>query len=196
MRTKVDKHIASLEINIDRLNTKINSLDEIARVYEYDLISRIKTNKSQLPFKVNNIKEVTKGHLLEEPWPTWRHFIIEKKERSSNLLSFPNPSGHFEYDAVNDLITLMDDAEANLWDWDREKAIKYSDLLASVDDGDKEKFMEQTIGHNKSYVITSPIRISSGNVIREELIYSHHPDDYERRSLMKITGVTNLIKVL
>jgi len=87
----------------------------------------------------------------------------------------------------------MNDLEAKLWGWDKTKPVRYSDVLAIVDDPDR--FMEETIGHNKSYSVTSPIQITNGNVVREELIYTYHKEDYENRSLLKIEGVTNFLKV-
>ena len=59
---------------------------------------------------------------------------------------------------------------------------------------DPTTFMEQTIGHNESWVMTAPIQIKNGNVVREGLTYTFHPEDYERRSLIKIEGETIFIR--
>jgi hypothetical protein len=87
----------------------------------------------------------------------------------------------------------MNQTEAALWGWDTSQPITYADVLASVADPDK--FMEQTLGHSQSYVVTAPIQIDNGNIVREELTYTYHPEDYENRSLIQIEGTTNVLKV-
>ena len=89
---------------------------------------------------------------------------------------------------------MIDDVEARLWGWDKNKPIKYADVLAQVEN--KEKFMEETLGQCKSYNVTSPIQINNGSLVREELTYHFHPDDYEGRSLLGITGTTELLKIV
>ena len=86
----------------------------------------------------------------------------------------------------------MNDSEAALWGWDKTKPVRYADVLALVDD--PTKFMEQTLDHNESWAMTAPIQINNGKLVQESLTYTYHPDDYERRSLIKIEGVTRLIK--
>jgi hypothetical protein len=51
-----------------------------------------------------------------------------------------------------------------------------------------------TIDHNESWVMTAPIQIKNGNVVREGLTYTFHPEDYYRRSLIKIEGETIFIR--
>lgn len=87
----------------------------------------------------------------------------------------------------------MNNAEAELWGWDTSKPITYSDVLASVDD--PTKFMEQTLEHNQSYIVTAPIQIDNGNIVIEELTYTYHTEDYENRSLSQIEGITKVLKV-
>lgn len=87
----------------------------------------------------------------------------------------------------------MNNTEADLWGWDTSKPITYADVLASVDD--PTKFMEQTLSHNKSYIVTEPIQIDNGNIVSEELIYTYHREDYENRSLVQIEGTTSVLKV-
>jgi hypothetical protein len=101
--------------------------------------------------------------------------------------------GKFIYDAQEDRVVYMNDIEAKLWEWDKSKPVKYCDVLASVKD--PTQFMEQTLGHNESYIVTAPIHIKNGNVVREELVYTYHPEDYQNRSLIQIKGVTNFLKV-
>ena len=105
----------------------------------------------------------------------------------------PTDNGKFTYNAQEDRVEWMNDVEARLWGWDKTKPVHYADVLASIENIDQ--FIEETIGHNKSYIVTSPIQINNGNVIREELIYTYHKEDYENRSLLKIEGVTNFLKV-
>ena len=87
----------------------------------------------------------------------------------------------------------MNEVEAKLWGWDQSKPIRYSDVLVSVEYPNR--FMEETLDHNESYVVTSPIQICNGNVVRESLTYTYHPEDYENRTLIQIEGVTNFLKV-
>jgi hypothetical protein len=56
--------------------------------------------------------------------------------------------------------------------------------------------LEETLGHYKSYNVTSPIQINNGSLVREELTYYFHPDDYDGRSLLRITGTTELLKIV
>lgn len=112
---------------------------------------------------------------------------------NNNIIAFPNQNGKFTYDVQSDLVTSVNKAEVDLWGWDMNKPLRYSDVLASVDD--PTKFMDMTLGHNQSYIVTSPIQIDNGNVVREELTYHYHPDDYENRTLIKIEGVTNFLQV-
>ena len=86
----------------------------------------------------------------------------------------------------------MNEAERQIWGWEEGKDLHYSDVLASVDD--PTSFMEQTIGHNQSHIITLPIQLNNGRILKEELTYHFHPEDYEGRSLIEITGTTLLIK--
>jgi len=111
----------------------------------------------------------------------------------SNIIRFPDQNGRFIYNATKDVITYMNKAEADLWGWDTSQPITYADVLASVDD--PTKFMEQTLGHNKFYIVTAPIQIDNGNIVREELTYTYHTEDYENRSLLQIEGTTNVLKV-
>lgn len=111
----------------------------------------------------------------------------------TNIVALPTENGKFIYSVQEDMVVWMNDVEAQLWDWDKSKPVKYGDVLASV--GDPGRFMEQTIGHNESYIVTSPIQIGNGNVVREALTYTYHPEDYYNRSLVQIEGVTNLLKV-
>ena len=55
--------------------------------------------------------------------------------------------------------------------------------------------MKQTLGHNKSHVVTSPIQIKNGNTVQEELTYTFHKEEYEGRSLLNIQGSTVFLKV-
>lgn len=79
-----------------------------------------------------------------------------------------------------------------MWGWEEGRDLRYSDVLASVDN--PTRFMEQTIGHNSSHIVTSPIQLKTGTILKEELTYRFHPDDYEGRSLIEITGTTLLVK--
>ena len=121
--------------------------------------------------------------------------VLCGKETASehNILPFTGAIGSFAYDVSNDIVTYMNQAEADLWGWDISQPITYADVLASVDD--PTKFMEQTLGHNKSAIVTAPIQIDNGKVVRETLSYTYHPEDYHNRSLIKIEGITQFLKV-
>jgi hypothetical protein len=108
------------------------------------------------------------------------------------IVPLPIDIGRFTYDPTIDLVTEMNDTEAQLWGWDKSQPIRYCDVIALVDD--PTSFMEQTISHNESWVLTKPIHIKNGNVVKEALTYTYHSEDYERRSLTKIEGQTIFIR--
>ena len=95
--------------------------------------------------------------------------------------------GRYTYDAVNDLYSI-DETHRKYWGFDSNMKLKFSDLICSVID--KQQFIEETLGHDKTHMHTSDIHITNGNIVRESLIY---PEDYEGRSLLSICGVTAII---
>lgn len=98
--------------------------------------------------------------------------------------------GRYTYDAVNDLYSI-DETHRKYWGFDSNMKLKFSDLICSVID--KQQFIEETLGHDKTHMHTSDIQITNGNIVRESLIYNSHPEDYEGRSLLSIYGVTAII---
>lgn len=210
----IDENLIKLERSIKILLRRIESISKKSPLQKYNKIQKIKLHPSQLPFEYKILgsldpKEIatyeeknklTQTTLLQSNLNIWQNKLRNayKKKNNwrggpANLIAFPNLNGHFIYDAVNDLYTI-DEVEASLWGWDMLRPVRYADVLASV--ANKEKFMEETLGHCKSYNVTSPIQIKNGSVVREELTYHFHPEDYEGRSLLKINGTTELLKIV
>ena len=125
------------------------------------------------------------------------HYQSEEREAiakaaKQKIVPLPINIGRFTYDPTIDVVTEMNDTEAQLWGWDKSKPVRYCDVIASVDD--PTAFMEQTISHNELSVLTQPIHIKNGNIVKEALTYTYHLEDYERRSLTNIEGQTIFIR--
>lgn len=120
--------------------------------------------------------------------------MASKLYTHNKVIPFPQTNGHFIYDAQNDKVLTMNKKEREIWGWGENQVVQYKDVLSNVDSC-LDLFQQESLGHNKTHIITSEITTKTGNVIREDLTYTYSSEDYENKSLLRIEGVTNLLRV-
>ena len=186
-----DKYIAVMEQNIKLLQQKINVLDETNGSYKDMTIPEFKTNKSQLPFEINdfnqnNSKEIIKGHLIEG--------YHEAKARK--IIPMPGLEASFCYDFSKNEWWSKGPMHL-IWGWEDQCNGNFEEVLKMVIKKDKQRFEDlvfDSIG-KESHVITEPILIENGNQIVEEYNFLYHNGDYEHRSPLLLQGHTKLIRI-
>ena len=78
-----------------------------------------------------------------------------------------------------------------------EKSINtFQDILSKVDFKSKSLFCEQSIGiiGKVDEFETNQFQLTNGNIISEEYKFGYHKEDYERKSLVSISGQTTLLR--
>ena len=186
-----DEYIAAMEQNIKLLQKKINVLDETNGLYKDMTIPESKTNKSQLPFEINdfnqnNSKEIIKGHLIEG--------YHEAKARK--IIPMPGLTASFCYDFSKNEWWSKGPMHL-IYGWEDQCNGNFEEVLKMVIKKDKQRFEDlvfYSIG-KESRVITEPILIKNGNQIVEEYNFLYHNGDYERRSPLLLQGHTRLIGI-
>jgi hypothetical protein len=180
-----------MEQNIKLLQQKINILDETNGSNKGMTIPEFKTNKSQLPFEINdfnqnNSREVIKGHLSEG--------CHEPKKRK--VIPMPGLEASFCYEFLKNEWWSKGPMHL-IWGWENKFNGNFEEVVKMVTKKDKQRFEDlvfDSIGKG-SHVITEPILIENGNQIVEEYNFLYHNGDYEYRSPLLLQGHTKLIRI-
>ena len=184
-----NEYIEVLEQSIKLLQQKIEVLDERSGSYKHVTAPKFKTNKSQLPFKRNNLnqnisKEVIKGHLLEG-----YHEVKARK-----IIPMPGLTANFCYDFSKNESTWFGPMQL-IYGWLERYDASFEEILGFIVDSDKQRFQDVAFGNigKKNYIATEAILLENGNQIIEEYNYLYHSGDYDKRSPVLLQGKTTLI---
>ena len=102
--------------------------------------------------------------------------------------------GTFRYDMLKDQATI-DHNQKRIIGLEKD-VVSFVDVFQCIDDKSKDQFQEQVgTWKTKNVFSTDNIQLTNGHVIEEIYKFDFHPDDYERKSLLFITGQTKLLRV-
>tara|TARA_R110002020_G_scaffold46195_5_gene131554 strand:+ start:10331 stop:10732 length:402 start_codon:yes stop_codon:yes gene_type:complete len=113
---------------------------------------------------------------------------------SDNNLPVITVHGTFHYDFTKDIATC-DRNQKEIYGFDN-NVNSFKTVISLVHEKSKELFQEQSIGAIGKYDIfsTNQFQLQNGNIISEQYKFDYHPDDYERRSPIFMSGQTTLLR--
>ena len=113
---------------------------------------------------------------------------------SRNNLPVIPMHGAFHYDISKD-IGICNRNQIQIYGFDKSEN-NFNDILSKVDSKSKSLFQEQTLGNicKVDEFQTNQFQLTNGNIIFEEYKFGYHKEDYERKSLVSISGQTTLLR--
>jgi len=102
--------------------------------------------------------------------------------------------GTFRYDVLKDQATEDQNAQRILGL--ENEVVGFADVFNCIDSKSRDQFQEQvSVWKKKNVFKTDNIQLSNGNIIEEVYKFDFNPEDYERNSVLFITGETKLLRV-
>ena len=136
-----DEYIAVMEQNIKLLQQKINVLDETNGSYKDMTIPKFKTNKSQLPFKINDFNQNNSREIIKDDLMEGYH---EAKARK--IIPMPGLEASFCYDFSINRATWIGLMQL-IYGWRDLCDPTFEDVLGFVVDSDKQRFQDVAFGN-------------------------------------------------
>jgi|TARA_B110000438_G_scaffold31065_1_gene30572 hypothetical protein len=114
---------------------------------------------------------------------------------SKNHLPAIPVHGTFRYEIAKDIATIDRNQQAILGL--KKNIVSFEEVLQTVDVKSKTLFQEQSIGSTGTHdsFLTNNFQLENGNIIEEFYRFHYHPDDFEKRSPLFISGQTTLLRV-